>query len=204
MDMSDDAFPFEPSDPLFSLGAITRITDIPMNRMRMWIARGYIELLGLRESQPALQQGKQHNFTFRNVMVVALMKELNALGVDLRPAFEAAEQWMAFGDLPGEMGAVARREPGGLFDPAEFMTLLVYSNTAPHVRMVAMKKDAGGRHAIGLNELFFRGERGSRVLFVNPIWHEIMTRAGAELTRKDGRSKRKPSVPGATGEGAVS
>lgn len=177
--------------PLYTIGTVERAVGTTKNNLRLWIFRGHIKL-GEGDAG-GNGKGVPTYFTLRTILILAVTAELVRCGSTPKSAFDAAENWMLFGDIEGEMGAPARREPGGLY-PTGWATFLVMAPALPgtasrkatsYVR--AVRHAPGTAPSLPFGALFGGNGRSSTIVWLNAIDRHV--RQVCAEDRSEGREQ---------------
>lgn len=159
--------------PLYTIATVERAIGVTKNNLRLWMFRGHI---ALGEGDAGRRgKGVPTHFSLRTILILAVTAELVRCGSTPKSAFDAAENWMLFGDIEGEGGAPARREPGGLY-PKGWATFLVVAPALPGKasrkatsRVRAVRHEEGTVLSVPFGLLFSGNGRSSTIVWLNAI-----------------------------------
>ncbi|KQM41222.1 hypothetical protein [Sphingomonas sp. Leaf10] len=157
--------------PLFNMALVYKVCDMPIPTVKSWFQRKHVHLSEDDGRSPS--QGLPNRLTLRSVLVLAVTSELVRLGTLPADAFKAANFWMRSGVVEGQVGALARREAGGLF-PSPYLTYLTMGTDPADkgewpCRIFAVNPQGKFAHSELYNALFHRGRVSAKIVLLNMI-----------------------------------
>lgn len=166
--------------PLFPLTVVAQAALVAPATLRQWIVR-YGDDLRLwddstgSKNAKAEANGHGHRFSLRTALHIAASAQLIAKGVTVRDAYNAAVQWVHFGQFDNaavwanEPTPKLLREPAGLFANPAWTFLVHHQGSEARVISVALE---GGTLPFEFSDLFAFGHpvrTAPTIIFLNNI-----------------------------------
>lgn len=175
-------FQYDYVTPLYPIREAAAAAGFELNTLRSLYRRGHFRIIGGEEAKA---KGLGHALNLRDIMHVAVAKQLMDAGVHPKDAYEAGVIFAHTGK--GQSGWVAEpgtgpvRNPAGMFDKG--FTVLVYFPATGSNRIVPMKD------SLDFSTLFIDPTSGARInpilVFLNDVERAVFTALNVRGKRID-------------------